>query len=434
MKTFLNVLKRIVITLLLLIAILVTGVAVNLNYESVLARHKISDVEDYAASVTELTIPDYAKVVALGEASHGNVEFQELKLTVLQELVENYGFTAFALELDFGEGLAINDYISGGDGSSKELLENTSFPIYHTEQMQALIEWMRSYNATVSEDKKIRFYGFDMQTGVDSAKYLTDFCREQSITGIDDALDAIAVLADYDYQLDETNAAPLKEHLETIFAALEEYDATNASDDLNFEYETALQATRALLQTVDNWLTDTPSFEYRDRCMADNVLWVLDTEEKIGSGKVMIAGHNGHIALSGDEVTCMGENLRTDLGEAYYAIGTDYFTADINIHDNTMMYENPQRRNHRFCSQDPLAYQARYMDDKMYFLDFSSVPKESGELYEQLHTNTRMANVGEGYMWLWYIFVDSIRPAQVPAEVYDGMIYVYDAEPISVWE
>lgn len=434
MKTLKKVLKRIVLTLLLLIAVLVTGTAIYLNYESVLARHKIADVKDYAASVTELTIPDSAKVVALGEASHGNAEFQELKLTVLQELVENYGFTAFALELDFGEGIAINEYILGGDGSSSELLENTTFPIYHTQQMQELIEWMRSYNATVSEDKKIRFYGFDMQMGVDSAKYLTNFCREHSVPGIDDALDAIAVLTDYDFQLDETNAAPLEESLETIYAALEEYGVTNASDDFNLEYETALQATRALLQTVDNWLTDTPYFEYRDRCMADNVLWVLNTEEKIGSGKIMIAGHNGHVALSDDEFTCMGQNLRTDLGEAYYAIGTDYFTADVNIHDSTMMYKNPQRRNHRFCSQDPLAYQARYMDDEMYFLDFSSVPEESSELYDQLHTDMRMANVGEGYMWLWYIFVDSIRPAQVPAELYDGMIYVYDAEPISVWE
>lgn len=167
--------------------------------------------------------------------------------------------------------------------------------------------------------------------------------------------------------------------------------------------------------------------------MADNVLWILDTEEKIGNGKVMLTGHNGHIAKSGDEYTCMGENLKTDLGDTYYAIGTDYFTADVNIHDSSMMYKNPTRRTHLFCSADPLAYQARYMEDDMYFLDFSSVPEESGKLYEQLHSDTRMANVGEGYLWLWwYIFTDSIRPVQVPVDVYDSMIYIYHTEPISV--
>ena len=72
--------------------------------------------------------------------------------------------------------------------------------------------------------------------------------------------------------------------------------------------------------------------------------------------------------------------------------------------------------------------------NNMYFLDFAHVTEESSELYEQLHTNTRMAAVGEGYMWLWYVFTDSIRPLQVPADLYDGMIYVYHAEPISVWE
>lgn len=246
-KIFIKILKRIGITLLLFIAGLIISTVIYLNYESVLARHKIPSVKDYATSVSALTIPDSAKVVSLGEAAHGSVEFQELKLTVLQELVENYGFTAFALELDFGEGLAINEYILGGEGSSEELLKNTTFPIYHTEQMQTLIEWMRSYYASVSEDKQIRFYGFDMQMGVDSAKYVTNFCRKQSIKDIDDALDAIAVLNDYNYQPDETNATPLKENLETIFTALEEYGHTYAMNEFNFEYEAALQATQTLL-------------------------------------------------------------------------------------------------------------------------------------------------------------------------------------------
>ena len=434
MKTFLKILKGVGITIFLLVAILTIGVIIYLNYESILARHKITDTQKYAASVTELTIPDSAKVVSLGEASHGNIEFQELKLTVLQELVEDYGFTAFALELDFGEGIAINEYILGGEGSSEELLENTSFPIYHTTQMQELIEWMRSYNETVSKDKQIRFYGFDMQIGADSAKYVIDFCNKNSITSIHDDLDAITVLTDASFQLNETTAANLSNNLERILIALEEYGTSYSSDQFDLSYESAVQATHTLLQVINNWLVDTPYYDYRDRCMADNVLWILDTEERIGSGRIMIAGHNGHIAKSDTEFACMGENLHEDLGSAYYAIGTDYFTADVSIHDNSTMYENPQRRTHHFCSQDPLAYQACYMENNMYFLDFASVAEEGSELYEQLHTNTRMAAVGEGYMWLWYVFTDSIRPLQVPADLYDGMIYVYHAEPISVWE
>lgn len=433
MKKFLKILKKIGIVLFILVAAVVLGGVIYLNYQSVLARHKIPNVRDYAVSVGSLTIPDSAKVVSLGEASHGNVEFQELKLTVLKKLVQEYGFTAFALELDFGEGLAINDYIMGGDGDAEELLGHTTYPIYHTGQMQELIEWMRSYNQSVSGDKKIRFYGYDMQVGVDSIKYLIDFCKKHSLPDVDGALDEISVLDDYDYQLDETKAAPLKESLEMILSGLEKY-GKNLSDKFDLEYETALQTVNVLLQNVNNWLVDTPYFDYRDRCMADNVLWVLNTEQQAGSGKIMIAGHNGHIGNMDDEYACMGNNLKADLGDAYYSIGTDYFTADININDSSMMYKNPKRRNHHFCSADTLAYQARYMDDGMYFLDFASVPENSGKLYEIIHSGTRMANVGEGYMWLWYIFVDNIRPKFVPADKYDSMIFVYKASPIQVEE
>lgn len=52
----------------------------------------------YAEPVQSLTIPEGVRVVALGEASHGNSEFQQLKLDVFQLLVEDEGVKAFALE------------------------------------------------------------------------------------------------------------------------------------------------------------------------------------------------------------------------------------------------------------------------------------------------------------------------------------------------
>ena len=51
----------------------------------------------YAAAVSELTVPDTAQIVALGEATHGNREFQQLRLDVFEVLVEKYGVRAFAL-------------------------------------------------------------------------------------------------------------------------------------------------------------------------------------------------------------------------------------------------------------------------------------------------------------------------------------------------
>ena len=42
----------------------------------------------YAGSVQDISIPKEARIIALGEATHGNAEFQELKLEVFKLLVE----------------------------------------------------------------------------------------------------------------------------------------------------------------------------------------------------------------------------------------------------------------------------------------------------------------------------------------------------------
>ena len=70
----------------------------------------------YAAELTTLEIPASTQIIALGEASHGNAEFQQLKLDLFKILVEHYGVRAFALEGDYGGCEVVNRYIHGGSG------------------------------------------------------------------------------------------------------------------------------------------------------------------------------------------------------------------------------------------------------------------------------------------------------------------------------
>lgn len=435
MKTFLKILKRIGIALLILILTLILGLVIYLNYESVLARHKIKGTSDYATSVENIEIPDSAVLVGLGEATHGNIEFQELKLTVLKNLVENYDYRAFGLELDFGDGLMVNEYIQGGEGSSVEIAKQMGFHIYQTEQMAALIDWMREYNATASEEDKLRFYGFDMQHSNRSAEYLINFCNERAVPGIENELSFVSLLADINSIIDEDSASDIKQALITIRETLKK-DADNyKQSDFDWEYENALWTTTTLEQAMDSYeINGDDYFEYRDQCMAQNVAWILNLESKIGSGKMMIAAHDGHIAKSStDETTCFGMFLDEMYGDSYFAIGTDFFKANINISTHSMVDENQTRKNHRFCSADPLAYQAKYMQDDMYYLDFSKVTEKSPKLYEQIHTETSMGSVGEGYLWIWRLFPESgYRTVDVPSDMYDAMIYVYQAHPITV--
>ena len=60
-----------------------------------------------------------ARVVALGEATHGTREFFQLKHRILEYLVEEMDFRVFAIEANWPECLAINDYVLFGEGDSR---------------------------------------------------------------------------------------------------------------------------------------------------------------------------------------------------------------------------------------------------------------------------------------------------------------------------
>lgn len=55
------------------------GTGENVNPEEFLA---------YAEPVENITVPESAKIIALGEATHGNAEFQQLKLEVFKLMVK----------------------------------------------------------------------------------------------------------------------------------------------------------------------------------------------------------------------------------------------------------------------------------------------------------------------------------------------------------
>ena len=123
-------------------------------------------------------MPEETKIVALGEATHGNREFQALKLEVFQVLVERYGVRALALEGDFGGCESVNRYIHGGGGTARDAVAAIGFAIYRTQEMEDLVSWMRTYNETAPEGQDLRFYGFDMQRYEYNYSYLLEAARD----------------------------------------------------------------------------------------------------------------------------------------------------------------------------------------------------------------------------------------------------------------
>lgn len=418
MKVFKKICKVILAIVLTIVLVGSLAAVIALNYKTVLASHKIKDVVDSAKTFDEIEIPDSVKIVGVGEATHGSSEFQTLKLEMFKKLVEENGFTAFALEADFADCLEANAFIQGGEGNARDIVNNMSFKIYHTVEMARILDWMREYNLSVPKEKSLRFYGFDMQNPEKGVEFLKNYMEENGITGID--------TTSLDYFVDEERTEQItKEDAEKIKAELSEIRKAVETKDV-----IAAKVTENIESTVDYVFAEgMDMYAYRDQAMADNVTWILELEKKLGSGKVMLAAHDGHIAKAPQSPmmpTTMGHILKEKYGDEYYSLGTDFFKGKANISVLSITTEEYQRKDYYVTTADPIAYQAKYMKDKKFYLDFGTIsPETDKKVYDLVHSPVSMGTVGEGFTGIYYIYHSAYRTEMAPADLYDGMIFYY---------
>jgi len=102
-----------------------------------------------------------ARIVALGENSHGSSTIYRFKLRMVKFLVEKKKFSIFALEMPAMEAGRINGYVLKDTGTVDNVLKDLTYPSWQTQEMVDIIQWIRSYNITT--DKKVEFKGFDSQ-------------------------------------------------------------------------------------------------------------------------------------------------------------------------------------------------------------------------------------------------------------------------------
>ena len=87
-----------------------------------------------------------ARIVSLGEATHGTREFFQLKHRMLEFLATEMGFTIFSIEANMPEAYRLNDYVLNGTGDPAQLLRGMYFWTWNTEEVLEMIRWMREFN------------------------------------------------------------------------------------------------------------------------------------------------------------------------------------------------------------------------------------------------------------------------------------------------
>jgi erythromycin esterase len=263
-----------------------------------------------------------AHLVTLGEATHGTREFFQLKHRMLEFLVERMGFTVFGIEATMPEGFDVNDYVLTGKGDPTKALSALYFWTWNTQEVLAMIRWMRAYNADPGHARKLKFYGFDMQSSPRAVKVVLAYLRRVDPKVASRMAGVLAPLTDPFLQSNQGLQTlsvddPIAKAAAEILSRFDEDKAKYVAASSIDEWALARQHARILSQNVE--LRGGDPFA-RDRAMAENIRWILERE---GPGAKMVAwAHNGHVSADmGPGSNGMGHYLREALGADMVVFG-----------------------------------------------------------------------------------------------------------------
>jgi erythromycin esterase-like protein/predicted phosphoribosyltransferase len=108
-----------------------------------------------------------ARVVMIGESTHGTHEFYFERAVITRRLIEEKGFAGVAVEADWPDAYRVNRYVRGAD-SDEDAIESLAdferFPMWMWRNADVLdfIGWLRAHNDTQPADRRAGFYGMDL--------------------------------------------------------------------------------------------------------------------------------------------------------------------------------------------------------------------------------------------------------------------------------
>src|SRR5690242_15753079 len=122
-----------------------------------------------------------ARVVCLGEASHGTSEFYRARAAISRRLIERHGFNIVAVEGDWPDCATVDRYVRGRPARDLEFTAFERFPtwMWRNEEFDAFIRWLRSHNATRAYEGMCGFYGLDLYNLSGSMRAVVDFLDEE---------------------------------------------------------------------------------------------------------------------------------------------------------------------------------------------------------------------------------------------------------------
>lgn len=353
-----------------------------------------------------------ARIVGLGEATHGDHQSFAFKQRLIQALVRRHGCNLVVFERNAAEMDAYDHYVTGDTDALP--MGEALYP-WRTEEVRDLFRWLRDWNG---RGGKVRLAGMDMfsPAGLTLALAL---------------LDEAGIPAPEMWRQLAAEARPLRapDPWHETALALWRVAAPPPIDPLD-ELDEHARWIALLTATFRQWLEygvlardpEGKPWELRDRCMAENALAQL---ARFGpETKAVIWAHNGHVNL---EPPGTGSHLRTRLGAAYRSVCCAFGRGSFNAGGGTVNAETKLPEGNVDWTLRPHAAEPPPDGSLEHVLDRLRLPCYAVEpaRVEALQGKLPIRNVGVPV----FAGLGQFSHACVPADVFDLLVYFREATP-----
>ena len=281
-----------------------------------------------------------ARIVMIGEASHGTSEFYTIRAELSKKLIEQKGFHIVAVEGDWPSVQAVNRYVKGyGDEgtTAKEVLVKSfhRWPtwMWANEEIKEFTEWLKKQNDKL--DQKVGFYGIDLYSLYESIDEVLKFLSEnpQHNVDLEHAKKAFTCFEPYNrmpehYALSTAHfTGECISEVSSLLSSLrknEEQFPDDYEEDLNVIMNALVAKNaeayyRAMMQDAKSWNT-------RDEHMVEAINELMKYHGD--DAKIIIWEHNTHIGdasetdMKEDGLINVGQLMREQYGKDHtFAVG-----------------------------------------------------------------------------------------------------------------
>jgi len=118
-----------------------------------------------------------ARVVLLGEATHGTSEFYSLRDRISRTLITKKGFNLIAVEADWPDAARIDHYVRRAEHDPPEWTAFARFPawMWRNNEVRRFVNWLHGHNESLSAQRRVGFFGLDLYSLNTSIRAVLDY-------------------------------------------------------------------------------------------------------------------------------------------------------------------------------------------------------------------------------------------------------------------